>query len=71
MGKWINKNIETTAAAESGDHIAIEDLARMADGAVDKAERQLFVRHLNDLFVLFGSLYKGNGVGLFLIFFLG
>jgi hypothetical protein len=47
MGKWINKSIKPTVAPEPEDHIAIEDLARLADGAVDKAENQRFIRHLN------------------------
>ncbi|UCE56151.1 MAG: hypothetical protein JSV31_12110 [Desulfobacterales bacterium] len=47
MGRWINKIIKPTVAPEPEDHIAIEDLARLADGAVDKAENQHFIRHLN------------------------
>ena len=47
MGKWINKSIKPSVEPDSEDHIAIEDLARLADGAVDKAERQRFILHLN------------------------
>lgn len=47
MAKWINKSIKPTITPEPEDHIAIEDLARLADGAVDKAENQRFIRHLN------------------------
>jgi hypothetical protein len=47
MGKWINKSISPSAEPDSEDHIALEDLARLAEGAVDKAERQRFNHHLN------------------------
>ena len=47
MGKWINKSISPSAEPDSEDHIAIEDLARLAEGAVDNAERQRFNHHLN------------------------
>jgi hypothetical protein len=47
MGKWIQKIINPSMEPESEKHIEIEDLARLADGAVDKEERQLFIRHLN------------------------
>ena len=47
MGKWINKSMKPSVEPDSEDHIAIEDLARLVDGAVEKAERQRFIRHLN------------------------
>jgi len=47
MGKWMNKTIDPPVAMESEDHILTEDLARLAEGAVDAAERQHFIGHLN------------------------
>jgi hypothetical protein len=47
MGKWMNKTINPSAVPESEDHIPIEDLARLAEGAVDAAERQHLIGHLN------------------------
>jgi len=47
MGKWMNKTINPSAVSESEDHILIEDLARLAEGTVDAAERQQLIGHLN------------------------
>ncbi len=47
MGKWMNKTINPSFVPESEDHILIEDLARLAEGAVDGAERQHLIGHLN------------------------
>jgi hypothetical protein len=47
MGKWINETIIPSHASPSNDHIPIEDLARLAEGAVDKTERQHLLNHLN------------------------
>ena len=47
MGKWMNKTINPSVVPESEDHILIEDLARLAEGAVDAAERQNLIVHLN------------------------
>ena len=47
MGKWLNKTIEPTSSPKSEDHIAIEDLARLAEGTVEETERQHFIDHLN------------------------
>ena len=47
MGKWMNKTINPSVVPESEDHIHIEDLARFAEGAVDAAERQHLIGHLN------------------------
>lgn len=47
MGKWMNKTISPSVVPESEDHILIEDLARLAEGAVDAAERQHLIGHLN------------------------
>lgn len=47
MGKWMNKTINPSVVPESEDHILLEDLARLAEGAVDAAERQHLIGHLN------------------------
>jgi hypothetical protein len=47
MSKWLNQIVKPTVAPEPTDHIAVEDLARLADGTVGKAERQHFMRHIN------------------------
>jgi hypothetical protein len=47
MGKWMNRTINPSVGSESVDHILIEDLARLAEGAVDTAERQHLIGHLN------------------------
>ena len=47
MGKWINKILEPTDAAESDHHIAIEDLARLTEGTVDRVERENLFLHIN------------------------
>ena len=47
MGKWMNKTINPSVVPESEDHILIEDLARLAEGTVDGAERQDLIGHLS------------------------
>ena len=47
MGKWMNKTINPSDVPESEDHILVEDLARLAEGAVDATERQHLIGHLN------------------------
>lgn len=47
MGKWLEIILRPKAAREPEQHIALEDLARMADGGVDPEERQRFSLHLN------------------------
>jgi hypothetical protein len=47
MGKWMNKTINPSVVPESEEHILIEDLARLAEGAVDGAERRHLIGHLN------------------------
>jgi hypothetical protein len=47
MGKWMNKAINPSVVPESLDHIHIEDLARLAEGAVDAVERRHLIGHLN------------------------
>lgn len=43
----MNETIDPPVATESEDHILTEDLARLAEGAVDAAERQHLIGHLN------------------------
>jgi hypothetical protein len=47
MGKWMNKTVNPSLEPESEGHILTEDLARLAEGVVDAAERQQLIRHLN------------------------
>ena len=47
MGKWMKETINPSVVPESEDHIFIEDLARLAEGAVDGAERRQLLGHLN------------------------
>ena len=47
MGKWMSKTVNPSIEPESEDHILIEDLARLAEGTVDTAERQQLIGHLN------------------------
>jgi hypothetical protein len=47
MGKWMNKTIKPSVGTESEDHIPVEDLARLAEGGVDTAERRHLIGHLN------------------------
>jgi len=43
----MNKTINPSVVPESVDHIHIEDLARLAEGAVDAVERRHLIGHLN------------------------
>ena len=47
MGKWINKLLAPAASTQLENHLETEDIARLAEGSVDKAEHDLFVHHLN------------------------
>lgn len=47
MGKWMNKSIDPPDVPETMEHLAVEDLARLADGAVEEADRQRMIWHLN------------------------
>ncbi len=49
MSKWINKSLEPIDSPDfdSEDHIEVEDLARLAEGTVSRAENERFTRHLN------------------------
>ena len=49
MSKWIKKSLEPIDSPdfESEDHIEIEDLARLAEGSVSRAESERYTQHLN------------------------
>jgi len=47
MGKWIDKCMRPDDLTIAGDHIAVEDIARLAEGGVDPAEREQLLHHLN------------------------
>jgi len=47
MGKWINKSLEPSVSPDAVDHVEIEDIARLADGTIDKDERERLFRHIN------------------------
>ena len=47
MGKWINKILEPTGATDSDHHIALEDMARLAEGTLDQAARENLFHHIN------------------------
>jgi hypothetical protein len=47
MGKWINKILEPTGATDSDHHIALEDMARLTEGTLDRAVRENLFHHIN------------------------
>ena len=47
MGKWTKKSLEPSVSPDSDNHIAIEDIARLAEGTVDNAEQEHLLRHIN------------------------
>jgi hypothetical protein len=47
MGKWIDKSLAPVDSEQPADHLSIEDIARLAEGGVDQAERAQFLHHLN------------------------
>lgn len=47
MGKWINRSLAPAESPLNDDHLAIEDIARLAEGRVAKANRDQLLRHLN------------------------
>ena len=47
MGRWVEISLEGGDVPPGPDHISDEDLARLADGAVDPGERRGMIRHLN------------------------
>ena len=50
MSKWVKKSLEPSESPDlpdDVDHAAIEDLARLADGAVEDGERRRLLRHIN------------------------
>ena len=50
MGKWVKKSLEPSGSVDPpipDNHVAIEDLARLADGIVENGERERLLRHIN------------------------
>ncbi len=47
MGKWTNKILEPSDSPDSDNHIDIEDIARLAEGTVDKAANKHLYHHIN------------------------
>lgn len=47
MGKWIDKSMAPAVSEQPDNHLAVEDMARLAEGNVAKAEHDLFLHHLN------------------------
>ena len=47
MGKWLNKTLRPTDSAESENHADLEDIALLAEGRLDGAERKRLLSHLN------------------------
>ena len=47
MGKWLNKTLRPDDSAESESHPELEDLALLAEGRLDGAERKRLLGHLN------------------------
>lgn len=47
MGKWVKRVLGPADGQDSPDHVATEDMARLADGAVHDSERERLLRHIN------------------------
>ena len=47
MGKWTNKSLEPAVSPDSENHIAAEDIARLAEGSVKNAGREDLLYHIN------------------------
>jgi hypothetical protein len=47
MDKWVKKSLEPSVSPVSDHHVAIEDIARLAEGIVDEGERESLFRHIN------------------------
>ena len=47
MAKWSSKSLEPAVPAESANHVAAEDIARLAEGSVKSAEREDLLYHIN------------------------
>ena len=47
MGRWINRILTPAAPSDEEAHIALEDLARLAEGRVDPEEKARYITHLN------------------------
>jgi hypothetical protein len=47
MGKWIDKSMAPAGSEQLDNHLSVEDIAQLAEGRVDQAEREQFLHHLN------------------------
>jgi hypothetical protein len=47
MGKWMTKGLEPSESMDSDNHITDEDIARLAEGTIDKVEQEHLLRHIN------------------------
>lgn len=47
MGRWMNRMLTSAALPDGEAHVALENLARLAEGRVDRKERVQYLRHLN------------------------
>ena len=47
MAKWTNKSLEPPVSPDSENHIAAEDIARLAEGSVKDTEREDLLYHIN------------------------
>jgi hypothetical protein len=47
MAKWTNKSLEPPVSPDSENHIAAEDIARLAEGSVKDTEREDLFCHIN------------------------
>ena len=47
MAKWSNKSLEPPVSPDSENHIAAEDIARLAEGSVQNTEREDLLYHIN------------------------
>ena len=47
MGKWLNKTLRPSDSAQSENHADLEEIALLAEGRLDGAERKRLLSHLN------------------------
>ena len=47
MAKWTYRSLEPMVSSDSENHVAVEDIARLAEGSVENTERENFMHHIN------------------------
>jgi hypothetical protein len=60
MGKWVKKSLEPPVSPDSpvsDNHVAIEDIARLAEGIVGEGERERLFRHINGCQLCYENLH--------------